>query len=181
MPSISTEIWLGNITLPTADRACRPASPKTSTNKSEQPLITFGESLKSGAALTMPRSYDEIDAVERAERIAHGRKQTQSDQPCAPVALLDTDIDAKLAGELLAIGVARTLAGEIENVTGQPVRQIIGDRSAKLRQHNTELFQTRFRSHDLILRNYNRTRKRAANSPTIPRRNASTQMTNTAP
>src|SRR3974390_263098 len=40
----------------TAERACRPASPKTSTNRSEQPLMTFGESLKSGEALTMPRS-----------------------------------------------------------------------------------------------------------------------------
>ena len=55
--SISTEIWLGSMTLPTADRAWRPASPKTSMNRSEQPLITFGESLKSGTALTMPRSF----------------------------------------------------------------------------------------------------------------------------
>jgi hypothetical protein len=56
MPSISTEIWLGSMTLPTAERAWRPASPKTSTNRSEQPLMTFGESLKSGVALTMPKS-----------------------------------------------------------------------------------------------------------------------------
>ena len=54
MPSISTEIWLGSITLPTAERAWRPTSPNTSTNRSEQPLMTFGESLKFGTALTMP-------------------------------------------------------------------------------------------------------------------------------
>src|SRR5215470_2080025 len=56
IPSISTEIWFGSMTLPTAERACRPASPNTSTNRSEQPLMTFGESLKFGTALTMPSS-----------------------------------------------------------------------------------------------------------------------------
>src|SRR6516162_3697297 len=56
IPSISTEIWFGSMTLPTAERACCPASPNTSTNRSEQPLMTFGESLKFGTALTMPSS-----------------------------------------------------------------------------------------------------------------------------
>jgi hypothetical protein len=32
------------------------ASPNTSTNRSEQPLMIFGESLKFGTALTMPSS-----------------------------------------------------------------------------------------------------------------------------
>src|SRR5262249_1354182 len=40
--SISTEIWLGSATMPTAERAWRPDSPNTSTNRSEQPLMTFG-------------------------------------------------------------------------------------------------------------------------------------------
>src|SRR5262245_23111453 len=40
-----------------ADRgAGMPSSPNTSTNRSEQPLMTFGESLKFGTALTMPSS-----------------------------------------------------------------------------------------------------------------------------
>src|SRR5215218_396656 len=57
MTSISTEIWLGSEPMPTAERACLPASPNTSTNKSEQPLITFGCSLKSGTALTIPSIF----------------------------------------------------------------------------------------------------------------------------
>ena len=36
------------------DRACRPRSPKTSTSRSEQPLITAGGDVNSGSALTMP-------------------------------------------------------------------------------------------------------------------------------
>src|ERR1700739_4910512 len=79
---------------------------------------------------------DEVDAVERAERITHGGKQTQSDQPRAPVAFLNADIDVKLAGELFTVGVAGALTGEIKNVPGKPVRQIIVDRFAQLRQHN---------------------------------------------
>src|SRR4030095_12426036 len=40
--------------MPTAERACRPFSPKTSTIRSEKPLITFGCSVKLSTALTMP-------------------------------------------------------------------------------------------------------------------------------
>ncbi len=42
MPSISTDMPFGNDPIPTAERACLPASPNTSTNRSEQPLITLG-------------------------------------------------------------------------------------------------------------------------------------------
>src|SRR5215471_4708400 len=108
---------------------------------------------------------DEIDAVERAERIAHRGEQAQSDQPCAPVTFLDTDIDAKLAGKLLAVGVAGALAGEVENVPGNPVGQIIGDWLAKLRQHNTELLQARFRTNDLLQHNFRSTNAPASAPP----------------
>jgi hypothetical protein len=40
--SISTLILKGNEAIPTAQRACRPRSPKTWTKRSEQPLMTFG-------------------------------------------------------------------------------------------------------------------------------------------
>ena len=55
--STSTVMPFGKEATPTAERACRPASPKTSTNKSEQPLITAGCSQKSGAALTIPNIF----------------------------------------------------------------------------------------------------------------------------
>src|SRR5262245_65554481 len=39
--SISTVICRGSDPMPTAERAWRPRSPRTATNRSEQPLITF--------------------------------------------------------------------------------------------------------------------------------------------
>lgn len=40
--STSTVMFDGRDPIPTADRAGRPESPKTSTNRSVQPLMTFG-------------------------------------------------------------------------------------------------------------------------------------------
>ncbi len=57
MASISTVIFPGRELKPTAERACRPVFPKTCIIRSEQPLITVGCSVKSGAAFTMPRSF----------------------------------------------------------------------------------------------------------------------------
>ena len=42
MHSISTGMPIGSEPMPTAERACLPRSPNTSTKRSEQPLITFG-------------------------------------------------------------------------------------------------------------------------------------------
>ena len=42
MPSISTATFKGSAPALTAERECRPASPKTATKRSEAPLITFG-------------------------------------------------------------------------------------------------------------------------------------------
>jgi len=42
MHSISTGMLLGSEPMPTAERACLQRSPNTCTNRSEQPLITFG-------------------------------------------------------------------------------------------------------------------------------------------
>jgi hypothetical protein len=52
MASTSTETPLGSEPQPTAARACFPASPKTSTIKSEAPFATTGWSEKFGVALT---------------------------------------------------------------------------------------------------------------------------------
>src|SRR2546428_330792 len=56
--SISTGMPIGSSAMPTAERACLPiASPKTSTIRSEKPLITFGWSPKPSAEFTMPRTF----------------------------------------------------------------------------------------------------------------------------
>ena len=54
---------------------------------------------------------DEVDAVERTERVAHGGKKSEADEPCAPVAFLDADVGAEFAGQHTPLFVARTLAG----------------------------------------------------------------------
>ena len=43
--------------MPTADRACRPLSPKASTKRSEQPLITLGCSVNSGPQFTILNTF----------------------------------------------------------------------------------------------------------------------------
>ena len=58
MISISTAILFGREPIPTADLACLPFSPNTSTKKSEQPLITFGWSTKSFSALTHSKNFN---------------------------------------------------------------------------------------------------------------------------
>jgi probable F420-dependent oxidoreductase len=54
--SISTGMPPGSDCMPTAERACRPWSPKMLTSRSDAPLITFGCSSKFGVELTMPMS-----------------------------------------------------------------------------------------------------------------------------
>src|SRR4051812_6189156 len=51
--STSTAMSNGSLAMPTAERAWRPASPKTSISRSLQPLITAGVSLKLGWQLTI--------------------------------------------------------------------------------------------------------------------------------
>jgi len=55
--SISTAWPLGSDAMPTAARACLPRSPKTSTIRSENPLITFGCSTNSGSEFTIPKTF----------------------------------------------------------------------------------------------------------------------------
>src|SRR6185503_16133506 len=57
MHSISTGMPIGSEPMPTAERACLPASPNTCTKRSEQPLMTLGCSENSGVAFTMPSSF----------------------------------------------------------------------------------------------------------------------------
>src|SRR5664280_2615366 len=54
--SISTGMSNGSSARPTALRVWRPASPKTSTRRSEHPSMTAGAWLKPGATLTMPNT-----------------------------------------------------------------------------------------------------------------------------
>src|SRR5436190_2388138 len=64
---------------------------------------------------------DEVDTVERTERVAHGSNKSKSDEPGAPVAFLDADLGTKLTGQCCSLVVARTLAGEEQEVACKPV------------------------------------------------------------
>src|SRR5204863_9247563 len=55
--SISTAIFFGREHIPTAERACLPFSPNTSTKRSEHPLITCGCCSKVGIAFTIPSTF----------------------------------------------------------------------------------------------------------------------------
>src|SRR5438552_19168978 len=59
---------------------------------------------------------DEVDTVKRAKCVAHGGKQSESDQPSAPIAFLDADLGAELAGQRCSLIVARALAGEKQQI-----------------------------------------------------------------
>src|ERR1041385_5317341 len=55
--SISTAILLGSELIPTAERACLPFSPNTSTIRSENPLMTAGCLSNVGTQLTIPNTF----------------------------------------------------------------------------------------------------------------------------
>jgi len=60
-------------------------SPNLLPNRSEQPLMTFGESLKiRHPALTNASVYDEVDAVERNQVRRAWRKEVQVDESSTP-------------------------------------------------------------------------------------------------
>ena len=69
--SISTEMLNGSSAMPTAERACLPiASPKISTIKSEQPLMTLGWSVNPGAELTIPSTFTILFTLSRLPSVA---------------------------------------------------------------------------------------------------------------
>src|SRR5437868_2922219 len=147
MPSISTEIWFGSITWPTAERAWRPASHFN--QQIGTAVDNFGRVIEIRRGVDHAEQFDDkIDPIERAERIAHGGKKAEPDEPRAAITFLDTDVYAKFAGELDAFTVARPLPRQIEDVSNETIGQIVGDRLLQFRQHDAELFQARFRTHD---------------------------------
>src|SRR6266571_1144043 len=66
MASTSTGTPRGRAARPTAERACLPASPKTSTSSSLAPLTTLGWSWKSGALATKPVTLTTLRTRERS-------------------------------------------------------------------------------------------------------------------
>src|SRR5262249_8219147 len=94
---------------------------------------------------------DEVDAIERTKRVAHGGQKSKPDEPGAPVAFIDADLGAELAGQRCSVCVARALAGEIQKIAREPVGQIVGGRLRHGRQDQAQFLQSRFGTHELLL------------------------------
>ena len=96
----STSALRGSAETPMAARTCRPASPKTSTKRSEAPLITLGESGKPGDGVDVAVDADDaLDRVERAEvALQHGELRQRA-SPRGGVAFFDGAIEAGGSGD----------------------------------------------------------------------------------
>src|SRR5205814_7627425 len=78
---------------------------------------------------------DEVDAIERTQCVAHSSKKSKSDESSAPVAFIDADVGAELAGQCCAFLIARALAGQEQEVACESIGWIIGDRLGQYRHH----------------------------------------------
>ena len=115
--SISTAISPGSEPMPTALRAPLPGSPKTSTIRSEKPLMTLGWSTKSGVAVDHAQDLDQPDdLVERAEVAADGRQDRQAGLPRGGLPARDVEVGPDLAGDQRAVGPERAVARDVEQV-----------------------------------------------------------------
>ncbi len=99
--------------MPTALRALRPASPKTSMNNSEQPSITPGVLLKPGRTVDHAQQLHHLDdLVERSELRVQRGQQLQTDQAGGSASGREVEGIPHLSGHQAAIGSDGAGAGE---------------------------------------------------------------------
>ncbi len=129
----------GRTAIPTALRACRPASPNTSSSSSLAPLTTWGWPVKSGAlatkpvTLTMRRIAARPPAAEAAAASAFSAQIRAS-----ALASAGADLGADLArGEQLPVD-HRELAGRVDVAPGADGRNVGRQRRRHLRQRQAE-------------------------------------------
>ena len=125
-PRSRTEMPSGRLPMPTAERAGRPFSPNTSTNRSVQPLMTFGCCMKSGHRVHHAEHLqDGVHLVQRAEGRTHVGQQVQAALTGRPIGGVDVDVRADLAGDEGAVGMAGAHAGQEQ----QPAADAVGGRN----------------------------------------------------
>ena len=134
--------------MPTADRACRPASPKISTMRSEKPLITFGWSVKSSAHCTMPRTLTTRFTRSRVPTdVAHGREEVESREARGLLTLLD----GQLATDLALVGdppiPQRAMARGEEEIARPGGRHVAPERPWRRRELDAQSLHARFSTH----------------------------------
>ena len=160
--------------MPTAERACRPRSPKTSTNRSEQPLMTSGCWPNSGVALTMPstltmrftRSRSPSSAFITAIRLSPvagmdiGRSMADRAPPCRPAR---------------ACRATPGPSPRVEKIAGAHRIDVVRHRRRGWRQLDGELLQPLLGLHHSLLQSaFTRARKAPISSVDFTPRVAST-------
>ena len=128
MSSISMHMPAGSSATPTAERACFPASPSTSTSRSEHPFSTAGWSPKPGAdADQAEHLHDPGDPVERPQLRAQCRQQPEAGEPGRLPAPLDVDVGAELPVHSGPVGEQRPVAREEEELPDAHRRHVVRD------------------------------------------------------
>ena len=134
---------------PIADRTCRPASPKTSTIRSEKPCNTSDGVLNPGAQLMNPHDANTShDAVEGAKIGAKGSEACEAGQPCRGAALRDGQLAAQLPDDEGNVAFAkRAVTAHVDHGAGpqctHPVRLV----PERRRELDPELDQPLLRAH----------------------------------
>ena len=139
MISTSTGASRGSTGTPTAERACTPASPKTSPSSSEAPLATFGWPVKSGVRGHEADHLDHArDGGEVADLGLDGGDRVQRALPGAGVGLLLGDRRRRPCRWPAAARAQRQLAGGDHQVAGAHRRDVGGHRGGHLGHDQAE-------------------------------------------
>ena len=138
--STSTATLSGSEPEPTAERACLPLSPNTSTIRSEAPLTTFGMVGEFGRAIDeADELYDALHPVEiAAAGILELRDDIDGAQPRRLGCLLDGEVLADLALIFDLAVLQRHLARGVDEIAGPDPADIVGDGLRRRRQGDTE-------------------------------------------
>ena len=135
----------GRAATPTAERAWRPFSPKTSTIRSEAPLTTFGWSVKAGAEFDEAGELDDPrDAAEIAGRGLGLGEHVDGAQAGGLLAVLDRQVFAAAALEEIAGTVCRKLPRNKEMQAADHVGHVVGGGRGRGRQDNAEVSEPFF-------------------------------------
>ena len=140
-PSTSTAASAGSAATPTVVRAWRPLSPRTATNRSDAPFITFGPSRKAGSELMNPPRPDHLlDIVELAERRLDLGQQVDRTGARRLLAILDRYASTELAlGNQFAVGIEANLARYEQQRADPNEGDVVCDRTCGRRERDSEV------------------------------------------
>ena len=144
IPSTSTAASPGREGTPMVVRACRPASPKISTARSEAPFITTACWVNSAGAAMKPPSRTIRTTLSRSPAAAFElRHQVDEAEPRRRHALGQRHAGAELAGIGDLAVLQRDLAGDHHQLPGDVVGDVVRNRRRRRRQGDAQFLQPR--------------------------------------